>query len=791
MAGSKRSHQLERGRHKLEEFRKSRSKKAEGRAAKAGAKADGSTVPTEMEGGPSPAQSPLVESSSKRLRPSAQSPLVETVSQSTYAEAANGLPKESSTNVGASLPTDSHRPSWLPAPPPPPPSSASSTAEPPVRSNGQSSQRPPQSIIDRPVGDGGIEAYKNEYTGFSSLPTSTYVPATSLFPTRPAVEDSAPHTEPFPRQKQGSSPPMKALEEMDVSEPSDLQDEKRLSDTPSAREDAPHLAGNTSKLDEAFKKPATVSESSYPDPIQAVLDATLAPTPQLGDSMENELPRVTPFMSSIVSERSALVDKARGQGYLPPVPQAVAKSSANGQDRALQGSGKLKSRDSSLALEELIDELTQEKFMLQRGMESHRQLAETLATENAALSEDYNAQGSVLEGLRQDLARMQSEFEAQSLVVASMAVERDHSRNSYQESNSRAQSLANEVVALEEKNLRQKANEVSLQHKLRNAEEEIEITNRRLNSLTLERSGLHDEVHRLKEDVRRLTSKLRKANLELPEPAGSDRAGPQKRRGATSYLRDLIAPQPHTGPKFDKLAGVVDEERSTPSEQVEVAGEAAADGEASHSSRAHTPPTNTEQDARREVESTKTAVAEPGEEIDEDHALRAGPMDGRDSLVPVDPRSMVASTSVTELALASIDVERIAHRMKLARHAGSDRTSAEGGLAALPEEHISMVHNIDVLLEQVAMDRVEALAQAAAEMEKFKALQAENEGLKEKLSRQAAQLELAVSRSLVTVPSRENQREDDDEEVVDRALTFLVRLFGGGSGKRRRKSVLN
>ena len=62
------------------------------------------------------------------------------------------------------------------------------------------------------------------------------------------------------------------------------------------------------------------------------------------------------------------------------------------------------------------------------------------------------------------------------------------------------------------------------------------------------------------------------------------------------------------------------------------------------------------------------------------------------------------------------------------------------------------VNNIDILLEQIAVERVEATIQVEAEADKVKALMTENEGLREKLSRQAAQLELAVSRSLAPMP---------------------------------------
>jgi hypothetical protein len=46
------------------------------------------------------------------------------------------------------------------------------------------------------------------------------------------------------------------------------------------------------------------------------------------------------------------------------------------------------------ALQQYIDELTQEKFELLRGLEVQRKLAETLASENQTLTEDFNRQVS-------------------------------------------------------------------------------------------------------------------------------------------------------------------------------------------------------------------------------------------------------------------------------------------------------------------------------------------------------------------------------------------------------------
>lgn len=49
-----------------------------------------------------------------------------------------------------------------------------------------------------------------------------------------------------------------------------------------------------------------------------------------------------------------------------------------------------------LAFEQLIEDLTQEKFSLQRALDTSRSIAETLAADHASITENYNQQVSPL-----------------------------------------------------------------------------------------------------------------------------------------------------------------------------------------------------------------------------------------------------------------------------------------------------------------------------------------------------------------------------------------------------------
>ncbi|XP_052480897.1 protein BLISTER-like isoform X2 [Gossypium raimondii] len=55
------------------------------------------------------------------------------------------------------------------------------------------------------------------------------------------------------------------------------------------------------------------------------------------------------------------------------------------------------------SVESHIEDLTQEKFSLQRALEASRTLAESLAAENSSLTDSYNQQRSIVNRLKSDM----------------------------------------------------------------------------------------------------------------------------------------------------------------------------------------------------------------------------------------------------------------------------------------------------------------------------------------------------------------------------------------------------
>lgn len=88
-------------------------------------------------------------------------------------------------------------------------------------------------------------------------------------------------------------------------------------------------------------------------------------------------------------------------------------------------------------LQQHIDELTQEKFELQRGMDTQGKLTQSLAQENQILAEQFNKQGQVVEQLRKKIEQYEAELQAHGLALESVANERDACRTGAQETQER------------------------------------------------------------------------------------------------------------------------------------------------------------------------------------------------------------------------------------------------------------------------------------------------------------------------------------------------------------------
>ncbi|XP_026422076.1 protein BLISTER-like [Papaver somniferum] len=164
------------------------------------------------------------------------------------------------------------------------------------------------------------------------------------------------------------------------------------------------------------------------------------------------------------------------------------------------------------ALEQHIEDLTQEKFSLQRSLDASRSLSESLAAENSSLTDSYNQQGALVNQLRLDMERLQEEIRAQLLEIESIKMEYVNAQLECTAADERAQILTSEVIELEEKALRLRSSELKLERQLENSNDEITSYKRKVSILEKERQDLQLTINAMQEEKKVLQSKLRNAS---------------------------------------------------------------------------------------------------------------------------------------------------------------------------------------------------------------------------------------------------------------------------------------
>lgn len=164
------------------------------------------------------------------------------------------------------------------------------------------------------------------------------------------------------------------------------------------------------------------------------------------------------------------------------------------------------------ALEQHIEDLTQEKFALQRALDTSRTLTESLAAENSSLTESYNQQAKFVSELKSEIERLQEEVKDELGAVESLKLEYGNAQLECNAADERAKILASEVICLEEKALRLRSNELKLEKQLENLDSEIASYKRKMSSLEKERQDFQSTINMFQEEKKALQSKLRNAS---------------------------------------------------------------------------------------------------------------------------------------------------------------------------------------------------------------------------------------------------------------------------------------
>ncbi|KAI3814843.1 hypothetical protein L1987_14489 [Smallanthus sonchifolius] len=356
-----------------------------------------------------------------------------------------------------------------------------------------------------------------------------------------------------------------------------------------------------------------------------------------------------------------------------------------------------KQNEDFAALEQHIEDLTQEKFSLQRALEASRVLAESLATENSALTDSYNQQGGVVNQLKADIESLQAEINAQLVELEAVRTEYGNAQLECSAADERAKLLASEVIGLEEKALRLRSNELKLERQLENLEAEMSSQKRKISSLVKDREDLQSTIGALQEEKKLMQSKLRKAPAIGGNSADIKKSPTTKKEASTST-----------------------------------------------------------------------------DDLDESEDALPAP-----------------TNLATQATLGESDV----FLPSLSRNLGLEVSSS-----SIPPDQMNMIQNINTLISELALEKEELMKDLSTESSLSSKLKDLNKELSQKLEVQTQRLELLTSQSMVSdnIPQRKPgpttvvdnaPYADEGDEVVERVLGWIMKLFPGGPSKRQTKHL--
>lgn len=355
-----------------------------------------------------------------------------------------------------------------------------------------------------------------------------------------------------------------------------------------------------------------------------------------------------------------------------------------------------KQNEDFAALEQHIEDLTQEKFSLQRALEASRTLAESLASENSALTDSYNQQGSAVHQLRSDMENLQQEIKFHLVELDSLKGEYANAQLECSAADERAKLLASEVIGLEEKALRLRSSELKLERQLENSQAEISSLRKKITSIEKDRQDLQLTINALQEEKKLLQSKLRKASTSEKFADVSKSPNLTKKNASTS-TEDLV---------------------------------------------------------NNDIDST-------------------------------------ADTSNLEMQSAGLLHHSDGSSSEIRQY------SLEGfSLSVLPPDQMRMIESINTLISELALEKEELVHALSAESSQSSKLKDLNKELSRKLEIQTQRLELLAAQSMAndSVPARQPDSfiipantpyADEGDEVVERVLGWIMKLFPGGPSKRR------
>ncbi|CAA2935699.1 BLISTER isoform X3 [Olea europaea subsp. europaea] len=361
-----------------------------------------------------------------------------------------------------------------------------------------------------------------------------------------------------------------------------------------------------------------------------------------------------------------------------------------------------KQNEDFAALEQHIEDLTQEKFSLQRTLEASRTLAESLAAENSVLTDSYNQQGSIVNQLKFELEKLQAEIKAQVKELETVKIEYASAQLECNAADERAKLLASEVIGLEEKALRLRSNELKLERLLENSQAEISSCRTKMSSLQKDRQDLQSTIDALQEEKKLLQYKLRKFS-------------------AIGKSLDINSPS--------------------------------------------------------NTNDVSTSTEDLADERDADTTTKALNME---------------NYGVSSLGDDTSSFQYL-HE--------NGQFNIEGLSLSIPSDQMRMIQNINTLIAELALEKDQVTQALLAESSQSSNLMELNKELTRKLEAQTQRLELLTAQSMANdnisvrqtdtrIALDETPYADEGDEVVERVLGWIMKLFPGGPSRRRTSKLL-
>ncbi|KAJ0235355.1 Protein BLISTER [Hirschfeldia incana] len=360
-----------------------------------------------------------------------------------------------------------------------------------------------------------------------------------------------------------------------------------------------------------------------------------------------------------------------------------------------------KHNDDFSTLEQHIEDLTQEKFSLQRDLDASRALAESLAFENSSMTDTYNQQRSIVNQLKDDMEKLQQQIQAQMGELESVRNEYANAQLECNAADERSQILASEVISLEDKALRLRSNELKLERELESAHAEMSSYKKKLQSLEKDRQDLQSTIKALQEEKKVLQTMVQKAS---------------------------------SGGKFTDLgkSSTIRKNASTSTEGLAI---------------------------------SDTMPGSSNQETDSADLL------GSDS--------------------SNTDVIHETGQLTL-----------EGFPLSVPSDQMRLIENINTLIAELAIEKEELVQALSTELSHTARVKELNKELSRKLEVQTQRLELLTAQNMAIdnvssakqpdshVVQERPPIADEGDEVVERVLGWIMKMFPGGPSKRRTSKLL-